>query len=289
MTKYGIADIGSNTIVLIIYEMEDQIPKMLFYRSTPAHLIQYVKDGTMSQEGINKAFEILSEYARVLDEMNISIRYAGITEPGRVSNRSELLNRLQKTSFTVRALSGEEEAECEYIGSKVFYPDIKEGLAFDVGGGSSELIAFSEGKMTDAVSLPVGCVRMASLPKDTDTCEKMLKEYTDGNPSFAVQSDTLIGIGGTIRAAGILSSALFHTGHTLPVAILENVYKGLTEGKEEYISALRQTIDPSRQPFLAPGIHIILDICRLFGTETILVSETNVREGFLLKYVIGAE
>lgn len=39
MERYGIIDVGSNTMVLIVYEMEDGRPVPVDYLSTPVHLV----------------------------------------------------------------------------------------------------------------------------------------------------------------------------------------------------------------------------------------------------------
>lgn len=79
MNRYGIADVGSNTVVLIAYEAEGRSLKQLKYISTPVHLIDYVKDGLMSADGIEKATQVLKGYAAILDEMGITYRFADIT------------------------------------------------------------------------------------------------------------------------------------------------------------------------------------------------------------------
>lgn len=286
MTKYGIADIGSNTMVLMIYEMKNGKPEAVYYHSEPVHLINYVSSGRMSDEGISTAYSVLREYDSFLDEMQVSRRYACLTEPGRTDNSGELLSELRKTSFHIIPLTGEDEAECEYLGSQLFYPDIESGTAFDVGGGSSELIAFRSREMISAVSFPFGCICMSRLPGGTDPFPSLLKEKLADNPAFADKCRTLIGIGGTVRAAGVLASALFRTGHALPAAMLKNMLEELSAGNEKYKAAAEQVIEPARRPYLIPGFRLILDICEYFQAETILICETNVREGFLLKYAV---
>ena len=44
MTQYAIADIGSNTIVLLVYEMVNHYPTPILHISTPTHLIDYVME-----------------------------------------------------------------------------------------------------------------------------------------------------------------------------------------------------------------------------------------------------
>jgi exopolyphosphatase/guanosine-5'-triphosphate,3'-diphosphate pyrophosphatase len=43
-----------------------------------------------------------------------------------------------------------------------------------------------------------------------------------------------------------------------------------------------QTVEPSRIPVLLPGMHMILEICDVFNTEEIMISDTGIREGFLM-------
>ena len=97
MTRYGIADIGSNTVVLLAYEAAGSTLRNLKYISTPAHLIDDVKDGVMSAEGIRKASEILKGYAAILDSMEIEYRFADVTEPCRIDNKDELVAALEES------------------------------------------------------------------------------------------------------------------------------------------------------------------------------------------------
>ena len=62
MNRYGIADVGSNTVVLIVYEVNADQLKQLKYISTPVHLINYVKDGKIFFEIMNDAGRGTGEY-----------------------------------------------------------------------------------------------------------------------------------------------------------------------------------------------------------------------------------
>ena len=107
MTQYAIADIGSNTIVLLVYEMVDHYPTPILHISTPAHLIDYVnEDRIMSNEGILKSTEVLQSYTDKLDEMHVQYRFADITEPCRIQNKKELVASLQTTGWDIYPLSG---------------------------------------------------------------------------------------------------------------------------------------------------------------------------------------
>lgn len=282
MTQYAIVDIGSNTIVLVIYEIQQGKPVQTYYQSTSAHLIDTVDEqGTMSKDGIAKAYAILTAYEKICDEKSIQYRWADITEPCRIVNQSALVDKLSMTSFTIYPLSGYEEAACDYYGTKYSYPSMQDGIAFDVGGGSTELISFQDGQILDAVSFHLGCVRLAHLPLDTTECAQQINQQQTQYPSLATSAKQIIGIGGTMRAVGLTCDALYQTGMTLPVHLLKELYDNLCQKEPSAIEAMQRCVDISRQPVFLPGIHMILEICTAFDTDTILISSTGIREGFL--------
>lgn len=282
MTQYAIADIGSNTIVLLVYKIVENYPTAILHISTPAHLIDYVdEDRIMSKEGIHKATEVLQSYADKLDEMQVQYRFADITEPCRIQNKEELVQSLQTTGWDIYPLSGSEEALYDFLGTKYSYPNLIDGIAFDVGGGSTELISFKNGQPIDAMSFPLGCVRLRHLPIDTPECEReilsALKEY----PSLNITCEELIGIGGTMRAAGKVYQDLFHEELTIEVIKLQEIFDKLCMHDSAYEEVMKANVDPSRQPVFLPGLHMILEIARIYHAKHILISKTGIREGFL--------
>lgn len=282
MKQYAIADIGSNTMVLVIYEIHDGRPFQIYHKSTPAHLIDDVDtQGRMSNAGIRKAYEVLMEYKKTCDEKQIAYRWADITEPCRITNQDELVLALSNCSFEIHPLTGYEEAACDYLGSRNSYPDVMNGIAFDVGGGSTELVRFQDGKILEAVSFHLGCVRLAHLPLDTKECAIELEKIQQNYPAMQTTARELIGIGGTIRATGLVCDALYHSKSTISVVQLQQLYTELCEQRPQAVKAMQENVKTSRQPVFLPGLHMILEICRIYQAETILVSESGIREGFL--------
>ena len=139
MEKTGIIDIGSNTVVLIIYDSIDPI-HVQEYCSEPVRLVSYNHNGFMSKEGIEKTLEVLDNYRKILEQQNVTRVGAFITEPWRnLKNTDELMDGLARSGFSIEPLSGRKEAELDFYGSRMDCSDIETGNAFDVGGGSSEL------------------------------------------------------------------------------------------------------------------------------------------------------
>ena len=46
--------------------------------------------------------------------------------------------------------------------------------------------------------------------------------------------------------------------------------------------AMKKVVDKARIPVFLPGVHMILEIARIFEAETIVVFPTGIREGFLM-------
>ena len=91
----------------------------------------------------------------------------------------------------------------------------------------------------------------------------------------------MIGIGGTMRAAGKVYQALFHEELTIEVTKLQEIFDKLCMHDCAFEAAMKANVDPSRQPVFLPGLHMILEIARIYQAKRILISKTGIREGFL--------
>lgn len=287
MERFGIIDIGSNTIVLIIYMMDGDKPVPTGYQSVPVHLIDYIENGHMREEGIQKTLQVLHKYR---DQLRLAecVNYeAFITEPWRgIDNHHAMLDRFRQI-VPVSALSGEEEASYDYYGSQLSWPDIPDGIAFDIGGGSTELISFKERQITAAMSFPLGCVRLRHLPLDTEECANEIMKARTDYPSLNVTAESVIAIGGTVRAFKLLCDVLYHTGAIIPSETVKDLYHRLLNNEKTAVDAMYRIIDPARIPVFLPGIHMMLEIMRIYSTQQLYVSETGIREGFLMKKVLN--
>ena len=278
MDLYGIVDVGSNTIVLLVYDMSLGTPQIILHESTPVHLIDYVEDGVMAKEGIENAAKVLEKYTEEMEQLNVQHRFADITEPCRIENQKELVDALSAFLIDVDALSGYEEAYYDYCGMRLSYPDIKDGIAFDVGGGSTELVSFKDNECTEAMSFPYGCVRLSHLPLDTGQCRISLEQARKEYPSLNCTCKELIGIGGTMRAAG----KMYGTDLTVEVWMIKEMFDKLKENDPDTVSIMKKTVKKSRQPVFLPGVHMIIEIADIYQAERIHISKTNIREGFLM-------
>ena len=283
--KYGLVDMGSNTVVLVIYEVNnlDEMPNVLVHNSTPVRLVSYIKDGHMDKEGIKKAKEVLIEYFTILEEVGVDSFYAFMTEPARnIDNLDEMLKEFEEVGFKVEPLTGIQEAEYDFAGSQLAYHEIPSGNAFDIGGGSTELITFENNMIKEAISIPYGCVRLSTLPIEKGFVDDILRNTLNEYPLLnSIKNDVLIGIGGTCRATYQVINALHHTGKRFPVIYAEKLYNDLLNNNPEVQEVLKRELNKNRRQVLLPGLNMLLGITRAFNAKEIHFSTGCVREGFL--------
>lgn len=284
--RYGIIDVGSNTIVLLIYEVSaDGITKS-GYQVTAAHLVQYVHNGHMDTAGIDTAEKIVRQYREWCDLHGVHEVHVDITACGRnIDNQDILLDRIRRTGVKdAVVLSGEEEAACDFCGTSLDRT-IESGLMIDIGGGSTEFVRFEKGKILDAVSIPLGCVRLADQPYTPDISLAAIAKMRQEHPLLSDCEDAL-GVGGTIRACQSICNHLYHAEHSFSAAMLEQMYKGLVEDEPDYLSAMRLSVSPARQDVFIPGMGMLTAAERSFHLKYFHNSENGVREGFLLRHVL---
>ncbi len=284
MEKRGIVDIGSNTMVLIIYDISVKRPKPVLYQSEAVHLVGYISEGIMMQEGIDKACGVLRRYRKILQENGIGTFYAFITEPHRgITNKDDMLRQFGDCGFDVQPLSGREEAEYDFLGSRLDVSDIMTGNAFDIGGGSTELISFRDGKIHEAVSFHAGCVRLSQMPVTPETADRYMKEAFEKWPRLLdTPSDLIIGIGGTNRACGLMCSRLYGTREVMNVSDIRDMFERLTAGEKEITEIMHEVVNPGRWKVFLPGVNMLLGICRAYNADKVRISEGCVREGYLI-------
>jgi len=288
MKRYAVIDIGSNTEVLVIYDVfEDMTFRTVKYLSEAVHLVSYIKDGHMEEEGISRTVETVKNYLKECRVHMVKEVHADITEPGRnIDNADALINAVKEAGCdSVTLLTGKEEAECDYYGAS------SEGhvcsLMMDIGGGSTEFVCSDNGIMKEAVSIPLGCVRLNRLKKTPDVSLERIEEMRRVFPEFKDTSE-MTGIGGTIRAARDVCNALYHTGDEIHVMDLEDLYEMLQRNDAAYEKYVEGNVTKDRQPVFLAGLGMLVAACRSFKVNTIYVSDYGVREGFLLHHILKA-
>ena len=241
---YAIIDIGSNTIRLNVYQVEeDGAIHSIFQSKETAGLAGYVQeDGSMSREGLDRAADALLRFRSILDALHIENRAVFATASLRnITNSEEAVFQLQeRTGLMIRLLSGREEAILDYVGATSGMEEREQGMVLDIGGGSTEWVCFSQGRIRHAASIPLGslnlynrCVEtLLPSPKEQAKIRKQVKKALDSAPLPDFPCPVICGVGGTIRGAGKLCNYLYKLpagNRTITLNMVDSIQIGARE------------------------------------------------------------
>ena len=299
---YCVIDIGSNTIRLVVYRVDDGKIKAILNTKYTAGLAGYVDDKNfMSQKGINKLITILKEFKEVIAALPDCRVYPFATASLRnIVNTEQVLELVyQETGLEIRVLSGYEEAMLDYRGA-ICSLSLASGLMVDIGGGSTELVFFKEKKVLAARSIPIGSLNLYRnfvshvLPKKDELSIMKDEIYyaleTTMPPCDEYISQPLCGVGGTARAAFSLYQDINKNDTTdleYDVDFLNKIIRRAEEKPRKLTKRILK-IAPERVHTLVPGMLILDCIAELYGSHTVLTTWYGVREGYL-SYMLEKE
>lgn len=299
----GIIDIGSNTVRLCVYRLEaNGAYRVIDQGRFAARLSQRLTpDGLLPEEAVEQLSEVLKHYREICEKHGADrIRAVATAAIRQSANRDRLLRYLKaQTGIAIELLSGEEEAR---IGSEAMLRTMRyrDGFVVDIGGGSTEISLLSGGRLTAAVSFPVGCVNTGTrhslgeapvgpqkLAAIDDEVRKLLSgkgfEWISGSPGLP-----LIGLGGTVRALAKLRQRetdypfpLLH-GYELPPQDVEQALQalaGISADKRRKLPGLSK----DRGDVIVPGLAILLAVLRQTRAAKLAVCGAGLRDGLFLE------
>ena len=159
--KQAIIDIGSNSIRLTLYETDGLSFKILFREKIMAGLAGYVEDGKLSAEGIECACAGLLTFRGILQTLAIDrISVFATASLRNISNTKQALSVIHAaTGYSVEVISGEDEALFGYAGA-MRELHLTGGAFLDIGGASTEIVTFEDGRPVDFASFPIGSLSL---------------------------------------------------------------------------------------------------------------------------------
>jgi len=167
MPRYAAVDIGSNSVRMMAAEIGHGETAILAQDRQVTRLGESVfRSGQIGKEALDFLCATLARMSAAYSRMEISgVRAVATSAVRDAGNQAEFLQRTSQALGTnVEIISGPEEARLIHLGVEARWPRPKERtLIVDVGGGSAELIISENGQLIDAVSKPLGAVRLTEL------------------------------------------------------------------------------------------------------------------------------
>ena len=300
---YAIIDVGSNTVRMNIYKLERGQLSLVMGKKESVGLASYVKNGQMLPEGVNRACEVLAEFRMILQDLGITDYHVFATAALRnaVNSRAAVTEIMERTGIKIEVISGETEAELDFIGAS-HAVEVTDGLLVDIGGASTELVVYAGGEIKKKVSLPIGSLNTYDryvtnlLPSRAERKAirqmvlNLLKQDTD---LYEGEYTIVCGVGGTIRAARKLNNYLFQLPLTNMRIKAPNIKKMIRllendAGKAIPVETLEVLLKvvPDRVRTVLPGMIILYTLIKHFRSEWVEVTRAGVRDGYLYRYVL---
>ncbi len=292
-------DIGTNTILLLIAEVDQGKLNPLFEAETVVRLGERLqKNGILSDEAMKRGLQTLSHYLDQCQTMEVQEVFVVGTSALREAKNSEVFLTLvrERLKLSIEAISGEKEAQLSFLAVVKDLKDLKNStLVIDVGGGSTEFILGRADQIIEWVSLPLGIVHfteqyLVSDPVKEEEYQKMEMEIRKLLPQIPHPKEPLsmVSIGGTgTTLASVeqgleeyVSQKIHH--FVLTKGALKNqlfLYRSKTIEERKRILGL----PPSRADVILAGGAILYMTMEELECFSVLISCHGVRYGLLYK------
>ena len=201
-------DIGTNTILLLIAEVEGERIRPLSEMETVVRLGEGVQEsGILTNEAMNRGIQTLSYYSERCQAIGVQKIFAvGTSALREAKNSGEFLRLVKKKlNLSIEVISGEEEARLSFLAVSKDLMEANESiLVVDVGGGSTEFILGRSNQIDEWISLPLGSVRFTEQYLHSDpareeewrTMEKRIRELLAKIP-HSQEPSSMVAVGGT--------------------------------------------------------------------------------------------
>ena len=282
--RYAAMDIGSNAIRLLIMDVHEYRQKTYFKKVSltrvPVRLGEdvFIK-GKISKRNRKRMMHALKSFYHLMELHEVTDYKACATSAMRDSkNGKEIVEEIQsETGINIEVIDGKREAEIIYSThiEELIDPS-KNYVYIDVGGGSTELTLFANGKQQMLQSFNIGTIRILHDLVAHEEWERMkvwLKENArDLSNLYA------IGSGGNINRLYKMA------GKSNWKNIKRSEIKGLFDMLSSYSYEERVTelnLNKDRADVIIPASTIFLNVLRWSKAKEVIVPKMGLSDGLV--------
>ncbi len=287
---FGVIDVGSNSIRLVVYDDLSRAPFPRFNEKSLCALGAGLgADGRFTDEAIARALRAVRRLSAIARAMRVQRIDLIATEAARrAKNGAELIAAIRaETGLETRLLSGEEEAHYAAMGviSGFFQP---KGLVGDIGGGSLEVAEV----LGDAVgerkaSMPLGALPVKAMLQDSVAGAKQQIDAILAESLPPLLTDPVFyAIGGGWRALARVHIAMNGNpikavhGYEIDAREARKLAKKIARMSPDEVAALPDV--PGRRIDTLPASALVMSrVLRNLKPERVVFSACGLREGWL--------
>jgi exopolyphosphatase / guanosine-5'-triphosphate,3'-diphosphate pyrophosphatase len=280
-------DIGSNAARLLISDViytengSPQFQKINLVR-VPLRLgFDVFEKQEISEDREIMILNTMAAYRHLLDAYGVPLKHlkAAATSAMRdASNAADIVNKIKdQTGIEIEVITGDSEASLIYENHIAENMDKDHSyLYIDVGGGSTELTCFADGKLLFKRSFNIGTIR---LLKDQVT-EKQWEEMKDFIKKETRSKNDMIAIGSGGNINKVFSISKRKEGKPLPLELLKDYHKefaSFSVADRVRIYHFRE----DRADVIVPALQIYINVMRWADIGEIYVPKIGLADGLI--------
>ncbi|MDB6130211.1 MAG: Ppx/GppA phosphatase [Verrucomicrobiales bacterium] len=301
-TRRAVIDIGTNSVKLLIGDVQGKTVIPLLEESDQTRLGQGFYDNQMLQKGAVRATaEAVAEFKGLAGVWGVTPKCIATSAVRDAKNSGELLGLIHELSgLSVEIISGDKEAEWVFEGvlSDSRYVD-RTLLIMDVGGGSTEFILGRGSDQQFRNSFRLGTVRLLEQFKPSECpgeeslvqCNQFLEEFLRVNilPELGLKLKSsrqgkiaLVGTGGTATILARIAGTMKRfdrekieeatLSFTEIAKITEELWKTPLAARKRIVG-----IPPNRADVILMGSAIYSQVMKALGFEELSISTRGLR------------
>lgn len=299
MSTLAAVDCGTNMTRLLVRRGDEDLErKMEFTRLG----VGVDKDRRLTPDAMRGTLDVLKEFRQVMERHGVERFRAVTTSATRdAENRDEFLDAAADVlGGPLELITGEEEAGLAFAGAtSALDPSDGPFVLADIGGGSTELAVGSgeSGETPQAVSLDIGCVRVAERFLETDPPTALelsqavsvvriyVREARNQFPEMR-EAARLVGVAGTFTTMAAVEMGLVEYDRNkvhhfdLTRAAAEDVFR--TFATEPLADRVHNPgLAPERADVIVAGALVAVCVMRELEFESCLVSESDLLDGIV--------
>ena len=278
-------DIGSNAARLLISDViigpqgNPEFIKAALVRAPLRLGFEVFDKGEIPPNKVEKVIKTMKSYKLLLDVYEVKHVKACATSAMRdATNGAEIIRKVKaETGIEIKIISGQEEPSLIYENHIAENMTKEESyLYIDVGGGSTELTFFTDGKLVFKESFNIGTIRLLKNQVSEalwDEMKEFIKQKTKGYHHV-----TAIGSGGNINK--IFSLSKRKEGKPLTLDLLRDYFKefsNLSVNQRMTLYHLRE----DRADVIVPALLIYINVMRWADTEEIYIPKIGLADGLI--------
>ena len=293
--RYGVIDVGSNTIRGVAYETENNKAVKVEDKLVKSHILDSTENNSLSESGLELLIVVLNKLRELLFAAGCKTVHCFATSSLRGLDNIETVKKhvYETTGIIVDVLSGEDEAECDFIALRSSIAE-RSAIGVDLGGGSCQLMQFERNKLLYSNSFDIGSRRLKNrfvsgrLPtaQERKDIEFYVRNALAGTFNL-FGSRYIYAMGGTAKSALKLHKCLAISAGDDGFISIEKIDKlfRIADSDPDKLYDIFMHIVKKRADTIIPGIMILRTICDFLDVDGFYVLKCSVRDGYLTKII----